>query len=165
MPRPSPRAPSGALGLDPAVGPEALGPGAAALLRRHLSREGADLVRCCLWLGGERWAARADALATLAERAARGDAHAGVLLARQAGRLHALLTLEVLDDLESPEALRFAGLDLTDPRVARCCRHAEALGRSLEDARPAPVPPSADAPVLASPRLPDRPDAWAARAA
>ena len=165
MPLPSALAPSGALGLDPTVGPEALGPGAAALLLRHLSREGANLVRCCLWLGGERWAARADALATLAERAARGDAHAGVLLARLAGRLHALLTLEVLDDLGSTEAVRFAGLDLTDPRVARCCRHAEALGRALEDARPAPVPPSAGAPVLAPPRPPGRPNARAAWAA
>ena len=134
-----PRTTPTALAVAPAD--ERLDPEVLAELRRHLAADEQDLVRCCRWLGGERWAARAETLATLAERAAAGASHGGALLARLLGRIHALLALELVDDLGSDEAARFAALDLDDARVGRCCVHAERIGALLGrvgSARPAP---------------------------
>ena len=156
-----PRATSTALAVAPAD--ERLDPEALAELRRHLAADGRDLVLCCRWLGGERWAARAETLATLAERAAAGAPHGGALLARLLGRVHALLALELVDDLGGDEAARFATLDLDDPRVGRCCVHAERidalLGR-VGSACPAPTPPAgAPARAAAPARRPKPPSA------
>ena len=149
---PSPR-PTARLGASAAHERAAtLDPMAAMALRAYLVREGQDLIRCCAWLGGARWRARAEVLETLAERAARHDPRADALLGRMLARVHALLTLEPLDDLASPEAAIFATLDLDDPRIARCCPHAEALGALLHGLGSQPRPP-ADPAAQAKPGL------------
>lgn len=96
-------------------------------LRDYLSAQGDDLIACCGWLGGERWRLLAQ---SFVHSVLRGDA-AGPLQVNLLNRVHALLSLELLDDLDSNEAVIFADLDLNDPRVGHCCLHTEALAACL----------------------------------
>lgn len=96
-------------------------------LRYYLSAQGDDLIACCGWLGGDRWHLLAQ---SFVHSVLRGDA-SGPLQVNLLHRLHALLSLELLDDLDSDEAAIFADLDLDDPRVGNCCRHTEALAACL----------------------------------
>lgn len=96
-------------------------------LRDYLSAQGDDLIACCGWLGGDRWRLLAQ---SFVHSVLRGDA-SGPLQVNLLHRVHALLSLELLDDLDSDEATIFADLDLNDPRVGHCCLHTEALSACL----------------------------------
>jgi hypothetical protein len=125
--------PSGAGG--PADGPRKRADAAVARLREHLAAEGSDLVACCWWLGGPRWRVLAQSLVDAVQRARTlGRWQRSLLQA-----VHRLLTLELVDDLGSDEAARYAELNLDDPRVVRCCQHAQVLGDALRALRAADV--------------------------
>lgn len=89
--------------------------------------DGDQLVAAADLLGGADWSARA---AAVVEVVRAGSEPAEHLIDLQA--LRRLLSLELVDDIGSPEAVRFATLHPDDPRAddARLC--AEALERGLE---------------------------------
>ena len=136
-----------------------LDPGAVAALIAHLARQGDDLVRCCRRVAGGRGARQAETLATLLERAATGDACAGLLLARQVRRLRDMLAPDALD---ASVATTPSGLDARASHGVRCRLHAAALGRVLGGGRTTPARPLvpvapgglvwAPAPLLDAPR-------------
>lgn len=96
-------------------------------MARYLRSQGDDLIACCGWLGGERWRLLAQ---SFVHSVLHGDA-AGPLQVNLLHRVHALLSLELLDDLDSDEAAIFADLDLNDPLVGNCCLHTDALAACL----------------------------------
>ena len=98
--------------------------------RSWIQHDADDLVRSADLLGGDVWARRAERVIDLA--APGGDP---VRLAEAVGQLHRLLSLEMTDDLSSPEAARFACLDPDHPDAdtARMC--CEALERALASLR------------------------------
>jgi hypothetical protein len=96
-------------------------------LRVYLNAKGDDLIACCGWLGGERWRLLAQ---SFVHSVLHGDAD-GPLQVKLLQRVHALLNLELIDDLDGDEAAIFADLDLNDPRVGNCCLHTEALAECL----------------------------------
>lgn len=98
----------------------------AAWLRAH----GEDLVDASALLGGPVWADRARSLASAALATEDLVDHLPRLR-----RLRALLTLELVDTIDSDEALHFAALDPDHPRAdnARLCAEAVVRGvASLE---------------------------------
>lgn len=96
-------------------------------LRDYLNAGGDDLIACCGWLGGERGRLLAQ---SLVHSVLRGDT-TEPLQVNLLGRVHALLALELLDDLDSNEAQIFKDLDLNDVRVGNCCLHTDALATFL----------------------------------
>ncbi len=120
---------------SPADAPLRHADAAVARLREHLAAEGSDLVACCWWLGGPRWRVLAQSLVDAVQRARTlGRWQRSLLQA-----VHRLLTLELVDDLGSDEAARYAELNMNDPRVVRCCQHAQVLGDALRALRAADV--------------------------
>lgn len=97
-------------------------------LRDYLSAQGDDLIACCGWLGSDRWRLLAQ---SFVHSVLRGDA-SGPLQVNLLHRVYALLSLELLDDLDSDEAAIFADIDLNDSRVGNCCQHTEALAACLD---------------------------------
>lgn len=93
---------------------------------RWVRREGDDLVASANLLGGSAWEKRAEEIVSAAR--------AGYDLGSRRHQLHALrrlLLLDLVDDVTSLEAVRFARLHPDDPRadIARTC--AEALDRGV----------------------------------
>lgn len=118
-----------------------------ALIRQHvaaahrvdefivwLTGSGEDLVDAALLLGGSKWGHIASSVVA---RASQGFDPVAML--PQLRRLRRLLQLELVADLASDEAERFAALDPDDPRAdsARICAEALDRGiRALELVRP-----------------------------
>jgi len=90
----------------------------------YLRDESADLIQCCAWLGGRPWELRAARLIATMRQTAFPEREQ----LKELGALHCFLRLDLVDDLDSPEAARFAELNLHDVRVERCCRHCDTIG-------------------------------------
>lgn len=108
---------------------------------RWLREEGDSLVASADLLGGPNWARRARSVVKAA-REGRDLSERRVALAD----LNRLLHLDLVQDVESPEGLRFARLHPDDPRadVARRCAEAISRGvRALEALRLAGIRGSA----------------------
>ena len=95
-----------------------------SLAGRHLETEGHNLIASCAWLGGPRWALIAETLImAVLHSEPIGRWHRRVL-----EEMHGLLAFGWIDDPEDTEAGPIVCLDMDDPRVHACCRHADALG-------------------------------------
>jgi hypothetical protein len=91
-----------------------------------LRKEGDSLIAAAMLLGGSSWANRARAVVANAR-----DGHDIAARRQDLDALRRLLHLELVDDIDSAEARRFAAIHPDDPRAdqARLC--AETLDRGM----------------------------------